>query len=209
MATTARPRKSAAPARGAVLASPAMRTVALRVGAAVAIIGVAAGLYHWRAGQQQVATHVERPAPSAAASVKPDLLSAALASAKPETDETAAREPPRRDASLEAVRPMSGALRAAFDAWLMATYAKCWKAPKGLPDGDPYLPKVRVAFREGGELAGPPKLVNPPSDPAWKPHAEAALKAVKGCDPLHVPDKYADYYPSWKTRTVYFDPTRN
>ena len=48
-----------------------------------------------------------------------------------------------------------------------------------------------------------------PSDPAWRPHAEAALKAVKGCDPLHVPDKYAEYYPSWKSRTVYFDPTRN
>ena len=104
---------------------------------------------------------------------------------------------------------MSASLRAAFDAWLMNAYAKCWRAPKTLPDGDPYLPKVRVAFREGGELAGPPKLVNPPSDPAWRPHAEAALKAVKGCDPLHVPDKYADYYPSWKSRTVYFDPTRN
>ena len=68
---------------------------------------------------------------------------------------------------------------------------------------------MRVAFKADGELASPPKLVNPPSDPAWKPHAEAALKAVKGCDPLHVPDKYADYYPSWKSRTVYFDPTRN
>ena len=65
-----------------------------------------------------------------------------------------------------------------------------------MPDGDPYLPKVRVAFKRGGELAAPPKLVNPPSDPAWKAHAEAALKAVKDCDPLHVPDKYAEYYPS-------------
>ncbi len=91
----------------------------------------------------------------------------------------------------------------------MATYAKCWRAPKRLPDGDPYLPKVRVAFREDGELAAPPKLVNPPSDPALRPQAEAALKAVKGCDPLHVPDKYAEYYPAWKSRTVYFDPTRN
>ena len=104
---------------------------------------------------------------------------------------------------------MSAALRTAFDSWLMSAYAKCWKAPKTLPDGDPYLAKVRVAFTQDGELASPPKLVNPPSDPAWKPHAEAALKAVKGCDPLHVPDKYAEYYPSWKSRTVYFDPTRN
>jgi colicin import membrane protein len=104
---------------------------------------------------------------------------------------------------------MSAALRAAFDAWLMTTYAKCWRAPKTMPDGDPYLPKVRVALKDNGELAGPPKLVNPPSDPAWKPHAEAALKAVKGCDPLHVPDKYAEYYPAWKSKTVYFDPAQN
>ena len=118
----------------------------------------------------------------------------------------------RRRAAKPAPKPISRCrlrLRAAFDAWLMGAYAKCWRAPKTLPDGDPYLPKVRVAFREDGELAGPPKLVNPPSDPAWRPHAEAALKAVKGCDPLHVPDKYAEYYPSWKSRTVYFDPTRN
>jgi hypothetical protein len=128
----------------------------------------------------------------------------------PAPEEAAATpEPPRRDPSLDSHKPMSATLRAAFDTWLMGAYAKCWKAPKILPDGDPYLPKVRVAFKEDGELAAPPKLVNPPSDPAWKPHADAALKAVKGCDPLHVPDKYADYYPSWKSRTVYFDPTAN
>jgi hypothetical protein len=91
----------------------------------------------------------------------------------------------------------------------MGAYAKCWRAPKSTPDGDPYLPKVRVALKEDGGLASPPKLVNPPSDPAWKAHAEAALKAVKGCDPLHVPDKYAEYYPSWKSKTVYFDPSQN
>ena len=70
------------------------------------------------------------------------------------------------------------------------------------------MPTAESNLNSGG-LASPPKLVNPPSDPAWKPHADAALKAVKGCDPLHVPDKYADYYPAWKSKTVYFDPTRN
>ena len=57
--------------------------------------------------------------------------------------------PPRREASADAYKPMSAALRAAFDAWLMGAYAKCWRAPKTLPDGDPYLPKVRVAFTRG------------------------------------------------------------
>jgi colicin import membrane protein len=60
-----------------------------------------------------------------------------------------------------------------------------------------------------GALAGSPRLVNPPWDPAWRAHADAAIKAVKSCDPLHVPDKYAPYYSQWKTKTVFFDPTRS
>lgn len=200
------PKSRKTPAVAAAFSGVALRTVALRLGGALALTGLAAGLYLWRDRHAEVATHETRPAVAAVAPTKPAPPPVAAPAPAPEAPTP---EPPRRDASLDAVKPMSAALRAAFDSWLMTTYAKCWKAPKGLPEGDPYLPKVRVAFKEGGELASAPKLVNPPSDPAWKPHAEAALKAVKGCDPLHVPDKYAEYYPSWKSRTVYFDPTRN
>ena len=192
--------KSSISARGPAGPAVALKTVAVRVGAAVALIGLGAGalMLHERrapAPPPQVAAVAPKPAPAATSPV-----------ATPAAQEEAP-EPPRRLA--EAGKPMSAALRAAFDVWLMGAYAKCWRAPKAAPDGDPYFPKVRVAFKEDGELASPPKLVNPPSDPAWKPHAEAALKAVKGCDPLHVPDKYAAYYPAWKSKTVYFDPMRN
>ena len=197
MARTPRSRKPAP--RAPVFSGLALRTIALRVGAGAALVGVAAGLYLWHGRRAEVASREPRPIVAAAPPAK-------LAAPEPREIET---PPARKEAAAEAYKPMSAATRAAFDAWLMSAYAKCWRAPKTLPDGDPYLPKVRVAFREDGELAGPPKLVNPPSDPAWRPHAEAALKAVRGCDPLHVPDKYADYYPSWKSRTVYFDPTRN
>jgi hypothetical protein len=209
MAKQSKPRKPAPRPRGSLLASPALRTTALRVGAAVALTAAAGGLYLWRDRHAQVAAaRPERPAVAAVAVAPPRPGPLAALNLPPEPA-APAPEPPRREASLETAKPMSNALRAAFDSWLMAAYAKCWKAPRTLPEGEAYLPKVRVAFKEDGELSGPPKLVNPPSDPAWKPHAEAALKAVKGCDPLHVPDKYAEYYPSWKSRTVYFDPTRN
>jgi hypothetical protein len=177
-----------------------LRTVGLRVGGAAALAAVGVGLY----------LHHGRPAAPVAQAERPPVV--AVAPPPPvvtPTPDAPAPEPPRREASLDAAKPMPASLRTAFDAWLMGAYAKCWKAPKTLPDGDPYLPKVRVAFKEDGGLASAPRLVNPPADPAWKPHAEAALKAVKGCDPLHVPDKYAEYYPSWKSKTVYFDPTRN
>jgi hypothetical protein len=197
-------------ALGSVLSGVAMRTIGLRAGAAVVIAAGAAGLWVYHEHRVKTASLEERPAVVAVAPAKPTPTLAPTPPPAPAQDMASPTpEPPRRDASLDSHKPMSAALRAAFDSWLMGAYAKCWKAPKTTPDGDPYLPKVRVAFKEDGELAAPPKLVNPPSDPAWKPHADAALKAVKGCDPLHVPDKYADYYPSWKSRTVYFDPSAN
>jgi hypothetical protein len=177
-----------------------LRTVGLRVGGAAALAAVGVGLYLYHGRAAAPVAQAERP-PVVAVAPPPPVVTP--------TPDAPAPEPPRREASLDAAKPMPASLRTAFDAWLMGAYAKCWKAPKTLPDGDPYLPKVRVAFKEDGGLASAPRLVNPPADPAWKPHAEAALKAVKGCDPLHVPDKYAEYYPSWKSKTVYFDPTRN
>jgi hypothetical protein len=108
-----------------------------------------------------------------------------------------------------AAEAMSTDVETALDAWLVSAYKRCWKATTTPPDGEPYFPKIRVAFKTDGTLAAPPRLVNPPSDPAWKPQADAALRAVKACDPLHVPDKYAPYYRQWKTKTVYFDPARS
>ena len=146
----------------------------------MALVGGAAGLYAYRQREAPVVAHDERPI--VAAPKFAPIASPPPAAPSPASTVAEAPEPPRRDPA-DSRKPMTASLRAAFDTWLMASYAKCWKAPKSLPDGDPYLPKVRVAFKEDGGLAGPPRLVNPPSDPAWKPHADAALKAVKGCDP--------------------------
>jgi hypothetical protein len=187
-------------ARKSLVVPASLRIVGLRVGGAVALAAFGGGLYLYHGRHAAPVVEAERPAVVAAAPSPP---------AAPPAPEVAPPEPPRRDPSLDAGKPMPANLRASFDKWLMGAYAKCWKAPETLPDGDPYLPKVRVALKEDGGLAAAPRLVNPPADPAWKAHAEAALKAVKGCDPLHVPDKYAEYYPSWKSKTVYFDPTRN
>jgi hypothetical protein len=120
--------------------------------------------------------------------------------------------PPVREAEADpapvAAAPMSAALETALDSWLIVTYRQCWKAPAAPSEGEPYFPKIRVAFKSDGALRAAPRLVNPPSDPAWRPQAEAALRAVKTCDPLHVPEKYAPYYQQWKTKTVYFDTAR-
>ena len=108
-----------------------------------------------------------------------------------------------------AAEAMSTALAAALDAWLVSAYKRCWKAPGRAADSEPYFPRFASRSRPTARSRRRRRLVNPPSDPAWKPQADAALRAVKACDPLHVPDKYAPYYRQWKTKTVYFDPARS
>ena len=101
---------------------------------------------------------------------------------------------------------MSTELAAALDAWLVSAYKRCWKASTAPPDGEPYFPKIRVAFKTDGTLAAPPRLINPPSDPAQKPQAKSVLQAVKACDPLPMQAQYRSFYEQWKTKTIHFDP---
>jgi hypothetical protein len=130
----------------------------------------------------------------------------AAAPEKPATAAPARLAPPAPAPVLENTR-MSPTMQAAFDAWLIETYKQCWSPPKAA-QGEPYLPRVRVAYKADGALAAPPKLINPPLDPDGKANAEAAMRAVKACDPLRVPEKYGPYYAQWKTKTVYFDSAR-
>jgi hypothetical protein len=128
--------------------------------------------------------------PSAPAPVSPPV-SAPVPSATPEP------EPPRR---------MTASQEASLDAWMIKTYLACWKPAAQPADADPYVARVRLKFKPDGSLLKPPKLVNPPSDPAQKPQAKSALQAVKACDPLPMPAQYRSFYEQWKTKTIHFDP---
>ena len=101
---------------------------------------------------------------------------------------------------------MSPSLAAGLDAWLTDAYLSCWTPPPTTPQGDRYIAQVRVEFRPDGTLAATPELLNPPTDPAWRAHAESAVRAVLKCNPLRVPAQYAPYFEQWRTKTVHFDP---
>jgi hypothetical protein len=105
-------------------------------------------------------------------------------------------EPPRR---------MTVSQEASLDAWIIKTYLSCWK-PARPGDASPYVARVRLKFKPDGSLLKPPKLVNPPSDPAQKPQAKRVLQAVRACDPLPMPALYRSFYEQWKTKTILFDP---
>ncbi len=101
---------------------------------------------------------------------------------------------------------MSVSMASALDAWLTESYLNCWTPPPTMPEGDVYVAEIKVVFRPDGSLSGRPVLLNPPNDPAWKAHAESAMRAVRKCDPLRVPPQYAPFFDEWKIETIHFDP---
>jgi colicin import membrane protein len=101
---------------------------------------------------------------------------------------------------------MSMSMASALDAWLTESYLNCWTPPPGVPDGDTYVAQIKVVFNSDGSLSGRPVLLNPPSDRAWRAHAESAMRAVRKCDPLKVPAEYMPFFDQWKIETIHFDP---
>ena len=97
-------------------------------------------------------------------------------------------------------------MASALDAWLTESYLNCWTPPPAMPEGDIYVAEIKVVFNPDGSLSARPVLLNPPTDPAWRAHAESAMRAVRKCDPLHVPAEYAPYFDQWKIETIHFDP---
>ena len=101
---------------------------------------------------------------------------------------------------------MSVSMASQLDAWLTESYLNCWTPPPGMPDGDTYVAQIKVIFNPDGSLSGRPVLLNPPSDKAWRAHAESAMRAVRKCDPLRVPAEYMPFFDQWKIETIHFDP---
>ena len=73
---------------------------------------------------------------------------------------------------------------------MVKTYLGCWKPAAQPADADPYVAQVRLAFKPDGSLTKPPKLVNPPSDPALEAAGQerhaggAGLQPAAGAGPI-------------------------
>jgi hypothetical protein len=187
----------------------------------VAIVAVAAAalLTGWhlfgRSAAQAVAANdsarptVARPAPlppmrsvvveaaphaaaSAGASPRPDAIASLLARGAISSPAPAPALLAPRDATL--------------DAWFVKAYLRCWAPPTNLPAGEKYSAQVRVIHNSDGSILSPPVLVNPPSDPEWRPFADSALRAVTKCSPLQVPAQYAARFDQWRKLSLHFSP---
>jgi outer membrane biosynthesis protein TonB len=71
---------------------------------------------------------------------------------------------------------------------IMAHVQRCWRAPADLPYPERLVVKVRIRLNADGSLAAQPEMVSPRSlvglDPATRVAAEAAMRAVRVCEPF-------------------------
>ncbi len=149
----------------------------------------------------------EKPKPSR--NFDPNAIAKLIGQSKPSTPAAAATQTasiapqglPHHDAPH-----MSMSRASALDAWLTESYLNCWTPPPATPEGDTYVAEIRVIFNPDGSLSARPVLLNPPTDHAWRAHAESAMRAVRKCDPLKVPAEYMPFFEQWKVETIHFDP---
>jgi outer membrane biosynthesis protein TonB len=90
---------------------------------------------------------------------------------------------------------------------LRAQIFGCWTVPLGLPYDDDLLVRIKLELRQDGTISKSEILdherMNRPGQKFYKVLAESALRAVRICQPLRVPQAG---YDKWKTIQLNFNP---
>jgi hypothetical protein len=90
---------------------------------------------------------------------------------------------------------------------LRAQIFGCWTVPLGLPYDDDLLVRIKLELKQDGTISRSEILdherMNRPGQKFYKVLAESALRAVRICQPLRVPQTG---YDKWKTIQLNFDP---
>ena len=92
---------------------------------------------------------------------------------------------------------------------IRAQFMQCWSIPLGIPYDDTMVVKIKIFLNTDGSLLKPPEVIqhermNKPSEKYFRTLAESALRAVRRCDPIKVPDP--ERYDNWKNLQLNFDP---
>ncbi len=88
---------------------------------------------------------------------------------------------------------------------------RCWRMPLDLPDPDRLVVTIEFDLNRNGTLNGQPRVTNPRNytfDPPMRSAAEAALRAVRMCDPYPFPDDpvVGEHYEIWRNQVLRFGP---
>lgn len=88
---------------------------------------------------------------------------------------------------------------------------RCWRMPIDLPEPDRLIVTVEFELNRNGTLNGQPRVTNPRNytfDPPMRTAAEAALRAVRQCDPFPFADDptVGAHYQYWRQQEFTFRP---
>ena len=91
---------------------------------------------------------------------------------------------------------------------IRAQLFSCWRFPTNIPYSDDLVVEIIIYLKPNGTLQSPPEVkdharMNKPSEKFFRIVAESALRAIKVCEPLRVPQTN---YEKWKKIQINFDP---
>jgi hypothetical protein len=89
---------------------------------------------------------------------------------------------------------------------------QCWRMPIDLPNPETLVVTVQFDLNRNGTLQGQPRVISPSNytfNPYMRTAAEAALRAVRACDPFPFADDpvVGDRYDLWRQMEYTFRPS--
>lgn len=90
--------------------------------------------------------------------------------------------------------------------WLRQKVQQCWSPPVGVRGAGSLVVKVSFSLDISGTVLGTPRVLNGSSNPLFDVAANAAIRAVLGCQPYDglPPEKHQ----FWSNNVINFDPSR-
>lgn len=92
-----------------------------------------------------------------------------------------------------------------------AHLTRCWRMPVDLPEPERLIVTLEFDLNRNGTLNGQPRVTSPRNytfDPPMRTAVEAAVRAVRQCDPYPFPDDPAvgEHYDTWARLQFTFRP---
>lgn len=99
-------------------------------------------------------------------------------------------------------------------ALIRAHMRRCWRMPIDLPDPDRLVVVVEFDLNRNGTLNGQPRVTSPRNytfDAPMRTAVDAAVRAVRACDPYPLPDDpvVGEHYEIWRNQVYTFRPNTN